>query len=85
MDSNVVVAGAVQLCSQVLGHHVGAGRKACAVREGSHAGNQGQGCACPDNNGSVGSPAVLHPVVESNEWVYFKAVASAACEPAWRL
>lgn len=84
VDSNVVVAGAVQLRSQVLGHHVGAGRKARAVREGGHAGNHGQGCACPDNSGSGGSPAVLHPVVESNEQVYFKAAASSACEPAWR-
>lgn len=31
VDGNVVVAGAVQLRSQVPGHHVGAGRKARTV------------------------------------------------------
>ena len=85
VDSNVVVAGAVQLCSQVPGHHVGAGRKARAVREGSRVGDQAQSCACPANNGNVGSPAVLHPTAEKNGQVHFKAAASAACEPVWRL
>lgn len=85
VDSNVVVAGAVELCSQVPGHHVGAGRKARAVREGGRTGDQAEGCARPANNSDVGAPAILHPTAENNGQVHFQAVASAACEPIWHL
>lgn len=60
MDSHIVVAGAVELGSQMPGHHVGAGRRAGALREGSCAGDQAQGCACPADDGHVRSPSLLH-------------------------
>lgn len=66
MDSDIVVVGAVQLHPQVPGHHVGAGGKARALREGGHVGDQAQRRAGPANNGSVGSPAILHPTAGNN-------------------
>ncbi|KAL2304793.1 hypothetical protein Nmel_006748, partial [Mimus melanotis] len=65
VDSDVVV-GAVQLHPEVPGHHVGAGRKARALREGGRVGHQAQGGAGPANNGSVGSPTILHPAAGNN-------------------
>lgn len=66
MDSDVVAVGAVQLHPQVPGHHVGAGGKARALREGSCIRDQAQGGAGPANDGSVGSPASLHPTARNN-------------------
>lgn len=66
MDGDVVAVGAVQLHPQVPGHHVAAGRKAGALREGGRAGDQAQGRAGPANNGSVGSPTILHPTAGNN-------------------
>lgn len=60
MDGNVVVPGAVQLSSQVLGHHVSTGGKTGAVREGSRVGNQAEGCAHPASDHQVDFPPVLH-------------------------
>lgn len=60
MDGNVVVPGAVQLSSQVLGHHVSTGRKTGAVREGGRVGSQAEGCAQPASDHQVGFPPVLH-------------------------
>ncbi|XP_017599667.1 PREDICTED: uncharacterized protein LOC108449105 [Corvus brachyrhynchos] len=66
VDSDVVVVGAVQLHPQVPGHHVGAGGKARALREGGRVGDQAQCHAGPANNGSVGSPTILHPTAGNN-------------------
>lgn len=78
MDSDVVAVGAVQLHPQVPGHHVSAGRKARALREGGCVGDQAQGRAGPANNGSVGSPTILHPTAGND--VEF---TSEQCLPKW--